>query len=105
MSEFGPKQTWQCATLILQVTRDGRCSEQIYQAGLPDRLAKASSDRSSTIVSQAIVARCSDKLAIIRSRSRYTRERISYWLSRPAALELGRSQDGRNEVCLRRTEG
>src|SRR6476660_9240047 len=29
-------------------------------------------------------------------------ERISYWLCRPAALELGRSQDGRNAVRLRR---
>jgi hypothetical protein len=36
---------------------------------------------------------------------RYTRERISYWLCRPAALELRRSQDGRNAVCLRRAEG
>jgi hypothetical protein len=33
------------------------------------------------------------------------RERISYWLCRPAALELRRSQDGRNAVCLRRAEG
>jgi len=36
---------------------------------------------------------------------RYTRERVSYWLCRPAALELRRSQDGRNAVCLRRAEG
>ena len=45
---------------------------------------------------------------ILRSSSfywRYTRERISYWLCRPAALELRRSQDGRNAVCLRRAEG
>jgi len=36
---------------------------------------------------------------------RYTRDRISYWLCSPAALELRRSQDGRNAVCLRRAEG
>jgi hypothetical protein len=36
---------------------------------------------------------------------REARERISYWLCRPAALELRRSQDGRNAVCLRRAEG
>ena len=36
---------------------------------------------------------------------RYTRERISYWLCRPAALELRRSQDERNAVCLRRAAG
>ena len=35
----------------------------------------------------------------------YTRERISYWLCEPAALELRRSQDGRNAVRLRRAEG
>jgi hypothetical protein len=35
----------------------------------------------------------------------YSRERISYWLCRPAALELRRSQDGRNAVRLRRAEG
>jgi hypothetical protein len=33
------------------------------------------------------------------------RERISYWLCKPAVLELRRSQDGRNAVCLRRAEG
>jgi hypothetical protein len=36
---------------------------------------------------------------------RYTRELVSYWLCRPAALELRRSQDWRNAVCLRRAEG
>ena len=36
---------------------------------------------------------------------RYTWEQISYWLCRPAVLELRRSQDGRNAVCLRRAEG
>jgi hypothetical protein len=40
------------------LTYSGRCSEQIYQAGRTGPLCEASSDRSSTIASQAIVARC-----------------------------------------------
>src|SRR6476660_10495209 len=68
-------------------------------------LCEASSDRSSTIASQAIVARCCGRISDYTIVQRYTRERISYWLCRPAALELRRSQDGRNAVCLRRAEG
>src|SRR6202000_1439026 len=54
---------------------------------------------------QAIVARCCGRISDYTIVQRYTRERISYWLCRPAALELRRPQDGRNAVCLRRAEG
>jgi hypothetical protein len=74
-------------------------------AGRTGPLCEASSDRTSTIASQAIVARCCSRTSDYTIVQRYTRERISYWLCGPAALELRRSQDGRNAVCLRRAEG
>src|SRR6266853_2548970 len=72
--------------------------------GVPDRFAKLH-QIGSTIASQAIVARCCSRTSHYTIVQRYTRERISYWLCRPVALELRRSQDGRNAVCLRRAEG
>ncbi len=59
----------------------------------------------STIASQAIVPRCCcSRTSDYTIVQRYIGERIPYWLCRPAALELRRSQDGRNAVCLRRAE-
>ena len=58
----------------------------------------------STAAFQAIVAQCCSRTSDYTIVQRYTRERISYWLCGPAALELRRSQDGRNAVCLRRAE-
>jgi hypothetical protein len=77
----------------------------VAAAGRTGPLCEASSDRSSTIASQAIVARCCSRTSDYTIVQRYTRERISYWLCGPAALELRRSQDGRNAVCLRRADG
>jgi hypothetical protein len=59
----------------------------------------------STIASQAIVLQPNFRLYDRAIVQRYTRERISYWLCRPADLKLRRSQDERNAVCLRRAEG
>jgi hypothetical protein len=78
---------------------------RIYEAGRTGPLREASSDRSATIASQAIVARCCRRIFHYTIVQRYIREQISYWLCRPAALKLRRSQDGRNAVCLRRAEG
>src|SRR5712671_6396713 len=49
-------------------------------AGRTGPLCEASSDRSSTIASQAIVARCCSRTSDYTIVQRYTRERISYWL-------------------------
>src|SRR5882724_9558360 len=106
MSEFGGEAENICSHRVFRIlTLSRRCSEQIYEAGRTGPLCEASSDRSSTIASQAIVARCCSRTSHYTIVQRYTRERISYWLCRPVVLELRRSQDGRNAVCLRRAEG
>ena len=86
------------------IAQSGRYSEQICQAGRTGPLCEASPDRRLyhhllRQWSRGVAA----ELPITRSCS-VIRERISYWLCRPAALESRRSRDGRNAVCLRRAE-
>jgi hypothetical protein len=52
------------------------------------RLSGSRPIEDSTIASQAIEARCCSRTSDYTIVQRYTRERISYWLCRPAALEL-----------------
>src|SRR5258707_1028422 len=69
-------------------------------AGRTGPLCEASSDRSTTIASQAIVARCCSRTSDYTIVQRYTRERISYWLCGPAALDFGDRRLGEMQyVC------
>jgi len=84
---------WKSAALSTAHTpqRDVAVETDLLGLGVPERFAKASSDRSSTIASQAIVRAvfCKAELPIIRSRKRlYTGSESHIGFAGPAALEF-----------------